>query len=72
MDNVYAPKQSNIASANGKKAGGKYRDIIAEQMVPLQIDKPQELAGQSIKKEDKDSQAPKKLKFSYRRLLDDS
>ena len=43
-----------MASANGKKAGGKYRDIIAKQMTPSQIDKPKELAGQSIKKEYKD------------------
>ena len=54
QDSVYAHIWYNIASANGDKLGAEYRDLIAKNMTPSQIEKAQELARQCMKKEYKD------------------
>ena len=51
QDSVYAHMWSNLASSNGDKKGGENRDNKAKKMTPLQIEKPQDLARECVKKD---------------------
>ncbi len=44
QDYVQAHKWFNLAAANGEKMGAKFRDVLAKQMTPAQIDEAQRLA----------------------------
>ncbi len=44
QDYVKAHKWFNLAAANGEKWGAKFRDVLANQMTPAQIDAAEKLA----------------------------
>ena len=54
QDNIYSHMWSNILAARGRAGRAKFRDLIAQEMTPSQIEKAQELARHCMKKEYKD------------------
>jgi len=50
QDNVYAHMWGNIAASNGNEGGGELRDIVAERMIPSQIERAQDLARECVAK----------------------
>ena len=48
QDNTVAYMWLNIGSANGIENGGKYRDIVAENMTPADIAKAQAMARECM------------------------
>ena len=50
QDNVYALMWWNIAASQGNEDAIKYRDIVAKEMTPSQIETAQRLARECVKK----------------------
>ena len=49
-DYVYAHMWGNIAASNGNENGGKFREFVAKEMTPSQLEKAQDLARECVKK----------------------
>ena len=49
-DHVYAHMWWNIAASSGDKDASKYRDKVAQEMTPSQLEKAKELAQECVKK----------------------
>ena len=51
QDNIYAHMWWDIAASQGDNVATKYKDIVAKEMTPSQLEKAQKLARECVRRE---------------------